>query len=223
MNRGNLMKVNIYTKLPEIPMLGKRKASPEWEVDPQLYRILKQDPRIEIYPVDNDPRNPKAKKVESVIQPTKPQPKIDSVSVETKQENLVVNVVYNKPIVIEEVKQSGIITAKEIIDTTNLADSEIDTIIENRLNELPEEKDSDFQMNFDDNRDNNIEIIIPVAKGEVDLSDPVSYKYTEKELSKLTKAQMKQILVARGHIDDELTGRYHDTLEKLMAKVFKTQ
>ena len=56
-----------------------------------------------------------------------------------------------------------------------------------------------------------------------DLNDDGDIVYTVEQLTGMTKAQMKQILLDRGHENDEFTGRYHDTVEILIEKVLKTQ
>lgn len=48
-------------------------------------------------------------------------------------------------------------------------------------------------------------------------------KYSQKELSEMTKAQMKAILVERGYTSGPFAGKYHDTLADLIEKVKKTQ
>ena len=48
-------------------------------------------------------------------------------------------------------------------------------------------------------------------------------KYTEEELSQMTKAQMKAILIERGYTSGPYAGKYHDTLADLVQKVLKTQ
>lgn len=55
------------------------------------------------------------------------------------------------------------------------------------------------------------------------LSKPEITKYTEQELSKLTKKQMKQILRDRGYLDGPNAGRYHDTAKILIEKILRTQ
>ena len=67
MAQQNLVKVNVYSKgrIPWLNILGPRT---DLSVSPTIYRLLKQDPNIEIYLVEEDPNLVKqVKKVEEVV------------------------------------------------------------------------------------------------------------------------------------------------------------
>jgi hypothetical protein len=196
MAQQNLVKVNVYSKgrIPWLNIVGPRIWDPSGktgglEVSPTIYRLLKQDPNVEIYLLEEDPRLVKqVKKVVEVVE-AKVEVQIEIQEVEEKVEEAV----------------------KEKIEYES-----IDEIIEQRLNELPDEPEFEPTPLTDEDVADE-----PTEETRVNHNDDIAY--TVEQLSSMTKAQMKQILLDRGHENDQFTGRYHDTVEILIEKVLKTQ
>jgi hypothetical protein len=62
--------------------------------------------------------------------------------------------------------------------------------------------------------------------GKIDYSKDEDTKmkvYVKTDLQKMTKKELKQILLDRGHVNDNFTGRYHDNLPVLIQKVLDSQ
>jgi len=224
MERMNLIKVNIHTK-GNIPWINKIGPLYGWELSPALFRLLSQDRRVEIYLVEDDPKKPLVKKVVEV----KVEPEEDlfyvepeKIKEETKEElpsvekqwipEEKVNEALAEPIKPVEV----IVAEKEefklpnfLEETIATEDDKIDEAIAAALEELPEIDDDELE--FDEYKEDEI------------INYESSRIYTSEELANMTKADMKEILKERGHINDEYTGRYHDNVDVLIRKVLETQ
>lgn len=223
MKRINLVKINIYTK-GDIPWIGKKGPIMDLEVSPAIFRILSQDNRIELYLSDEDPRRPIQKEeVKEVEVETVPE-----VVVEEKvevQEEVIVETTPLEEVTIEvaeqEVQEEVIVEPEVEVVPEEMTEVELDqelqeepeevvdldAAIEAALEELPEDEEPE-------------DIILTEDEQEFDYDFT---QYTENELERMTKKEMKQILLDRGHTNDEFTGRYHDTVQMLIEKVLKTQ
>lgn len=86
-----------------------------------------------------------------------------------------------------------------------------------------EEAEMDKQIEALGDYDASDDIPFDMKKVQEDLKATEVVRYTKKKLEGMTKAQMKQILINRGYTEGEFAPKYHDTLDKLKAKILKTQ
>ena len=112
-----------------------------------------------------------------------------------------------------ESSATSISEIKEIIENDN-DDNEIDSILEN----TPTEK-SAMVVTFKDDLDIEEDSATISSKEE----GTEIRAYTNKEIMSMTKAELRQILKDRGYVTGVYAPKYQDNLDKLRAKVKKTQ
>jgi hypothetical protein len=142
------------------------------------------------------------------------------IDIRTVEEDEAANVKIETPVVeqtaksekpVETIKVEDNITITKIEEPKNIVkeveDALLDAEIEKRLNELPVEDPFTIRMDTEETKKVNLK------------------KYSNKQLDKLTREQMFQILFDRGHTGDEdpMKPKYHDTKPMLVKKVKDTQ
>jgi hypothetical protein len=193
------VQVNIYNKNRIlIPLLGRRDAViKNLGIGAKLYNKLKQVPGIEIYTVQEDAQRIRNLQAQQALASVAVQSKVSvEEKVEIKEEVQVIEPVIEEQPIIEEVQ---------------LQQENLDALIEEKLEELPEEE---------------VEDIILTQEDFEEIAEQNSIKKYEKSvLEGMTKAQLKQILnVERGfEPGHKYYGGYHDTQSTLVGYVLNSQ
>lgn len=212
--------VNIYTegKLPWIKQPGPLF---EYPISAGILEIIKRDNRIEFEVLTNREQGRlgkeryfarKNKKNEIKEEPLQQQIifeeivdvtdeiVIPEVSTEEKKEELL-----EPPF-----EQLSLFKLEKDELVPNELDDSIDSILEERMEELKEIEETGIGSNLKNE-----------LKKEAGKKDFQTYK--EDDLLEMTKAQMKKILKSRGYESGPYAPKYHDTLEILRRKVLTTQ
>jgi hypothetical protein len=170
-----------------IPMLGRRDEKIVMSVGVGLYRTLKGIPGIQVYTLEEDNK----RLAESRVQQYQAAPEVKS-----------------QPVVSEKVVVSDTVS---VVKPATVEYSEEDSLIEKKLNELPEDEEESIVLNEADFEE---------------IAERASIKKYEKSvLSTMTKAQLKNILnVERGFAPGhKYYGGYHDTQPTLVGYVLNSQ
>lgn len=185
--------VNIYNE-GIIPWLNKKGPIFGLKIAPGVYSLLSKDPRISMRVTNQYEAESERKKYEErFIQPEVKNPQ------DTKKDTI-------KLASIEETKINDI---KE----------EIPSLTETVISDDDDELDKIDTDNIDTSFSNNIVL----EKIEDSLENENATKYTKKKLEVMTKAELKAILRERGYLEGPNAGKYHDTHDKLIEKVLRTQ
>jgi len=193
------VQVNIYNKNRIlIPLLGRRDAViKNLGIGAKLYNKLKQVPGIEIYTVQEDAQRIRNLQAQQALASVAVQSKVSvEEKVEIKEEVQVIEPVIDEQPIIEEVQ---------------LQQENLDALIEEKLEELPEEE---------------VEDIVLTQEDFEEIAEQNSIKKYEKSvLEGMTKAQLKEILnVERGfEPGHKYYGGYHDTQPTLVGYVLNSQ
>lgn len=197
--------VNIYNNglIPWINVMGPKYGL---ELSDGAYNLLAADPRVIMEKTTRSEVAEKLRKLKAEEEAkNKPEDKIN-VHDEVKIE--VVSVPETK------VEEPVIETEETPEEYTNENDDELDILIDS-IAATPAETSV-----FEKAVNKKIEEITSHKSAEerIDIK-----KYTEAELSEMTKSKMKAILQARGYIEGPYAPKYHDTLADLSRKILKTQ
>ena len=217
-----LATVNIHNTglIPWLNIVGpKYNISISWN----LYNMLKADPTVSVYLVNEDPvmkkmiQEKEAAKTVKLTQEPAPvvveEKKVEEVT-EVKEAIEVFKVGEQIPLEGGEVEPYAEIAGLE--EQQKLFDamiSNIDKEIEDKLAEVEEVVEED-------------DVIQPTEEDLIEINEHLSFKrYTAEELQLLTKAQLKEILnVERGFKPgDACYGGYHDNHSELVEFVLKSQ
>lgn len=190
-----------------------------------MYQIIKRDPRlkIEIVTCSDDIESAKKKYYDS---------KKESELIILHDDARVTTEPKKETVMLKEVVKDSVIIDDEVEITSKPSEIITDTVVINSINSYDDEVSSDvdeleIEKEIDRVLDEN-----PVTPEVYDESvetveDPVMIegvrKYSEDELSTMTKAQMKAVLRERGYTEGPYSGKYHDTVEILKRKVLETQ
>lgn len=200
--------VNILNE-GRIPWVGKNGPLFGYKLSKALLPLIQRDSRVILQIVRSEEDIEKAKreyearkqpKSEKIILNETPKSRMSDTA--TPEDEVIIQVVK----AIEE-PSSGIIETPEeamILEAAAevLDDEELDKILDSVCE----------KTTFAD----------PVIADKTDPEEPFKF-YTDKELSTMTKAQMKKVLRGRGYLEGPYAGKYHDTVEMLKDKVRKTQ
>lgn len=218
MNMG-LIRVNIH-HTGKIPWLNIQGPRYDIGLSPSIYRLLKNDPRIQVFPVDADPvmEAKRAAKKAAKLAKLEPEVEIEDDVIEPEVEPEVE--------IEEEIQIEGIIvdTEDELIED----DECVEEYVEPQLNNL-EVTDEDIAIelaaeNFDDENDDEIEFTEEEVLKEAE--ELVGFvKYNNSELIDMTKADMKIVLNEDRGFEPatEFYGRYHDNHDVLLQKILDSQ
>lgn len=215
MNMG-LVRVNIHYN-GKIPWLNIQGPRYDIGLSPSIYNLLKDDPRIQIHPTNNDPIMKAKKAAEAeALRATQPvvETVVDEVVVEDEvviieeeetliEGELVPEFVEEEPVVDEEVRPEPVIE-------TELSTTEEDLAIEEALRDYDEEEED----------------IVLYEEEIIEAEELANFvRYEEHELLEMTKAAMKSILNDERGFEpgNEFYGRYHDNHDVLIAKVLDSQ
>jgi hypothetical protein len=231
MQNTDFVRVNIHNegKVPWLNIQGPRYGI---NISSTIYRILKEDPRVMVYPADNDPvmaarLQEQTKKVEEVVV-------TDAVEVVVKvQEEVQVEEIVEvsneediieieADVVIEELEDETIeeVIEEEIVEEFEYQEQPIMQILE------PDEEDRAIDEALEGYSDEEEDLIISeeeILEEVAEISGVVVY--TEDELLLMTKEQLKVILNENRGFEPgtEFYGRYHDNHDVLVAKVLNSQ
>ena len=213
---ADFVKVNIHNE-GRIPWLNIQGPRYNISISSTIYRMLKDDTRVIVYPVDNDPVM-RAKQAASV-QPAKE--KVVAVVEPVVEEVVVENAVEVEPdIVVEEIE--GEVSVEEVVETPEYVEPAIMQILE------PDVSDLAIEAALEGYNDEDEELVEAISEEEIlEEAETVSgiYSYSEDELLQLTKEQLKVILNEDRGFEPgtEFYGRYHDNHDVLVAKVLNSQ
>ena len=213
---ADFVKVNIHNE-GRIPWLNIQGPRYNISISSTIYRMLKDDTRVIVYPVDNDPVM-RAKQAASV-QPAKE--KVVAVVEPVVEEVVVEDVVEVEPdIVVEEIE--GEVSVEEVVETPEYVEPAIMQILE------PDVSDLAIEAALEGYNDEDEELVEAISEEEIlEEAETVSgiYSYSEDELLQLTKEQLKVILNEDRGFEPgtEFYGRYHDNHDVLVAKVLNSQ
>jgi uncharacterized glyoxalase superfamily metalloenzyme YdcJ len=220
------VQVNIYNKNRIlIPLLGRRDAViKNLGIGANLYKKLKQVPGIEIYTVQEDAQRIKNLQAQQAVANVAVESNItleakievqEEVQVFEVQEEIKAELTvegHAEVTVIDEVQIiEEVIDEQPIIEEVQLQQENLDALIEEKLEELPEEE---------------VEDIILTQEDFEEIAEQNSIKKYEKSvLEGMTKAQLKEILnVERGfEPGHKYYGGYHDTQSTLVGYVLNSQ
>jgi hypothetical protein len=231
---NGFVKVNIHNE-GRIPWLNIQGPRYNISVSATIYRLLREDGRVVVHPVDNDPvmrAKEAAKKEEQVVvqdevvvQATvdvEPEIVEEEVAEPEIQEEIVEEEVLDEvtepDVIIEEEEEEVVeeITPEPEIREEQpimqiLEPDEEDLAIEQALEELPEEEEENIVITEEE----LIEEAQEISNFTV---------YTEDELLQLTKEQLKVILNEDRGFEPgtEFYGRYHDNHDVLVEKVLNS-
>ena len=214
--QAGFVKVNIHNE-GRIPWLNIQGPRYNISISSTIYRMLKDDTRVIVYPVDNDPVM-RAKQAASV-QPAKE--KVVAVVEPVVEEVVVEDVVEVEPdIVVEEIE--GEVSVEEVVETPEYVEPAIMQILE------PDVSDLAIEAALEGYNDEDEELVEAISEEEIlEEAETVSgiYSYSEDELLQLTKEQLKVILNEDRGFEPgtEFYGRYHDNHDVLVAKVLNSQ
>ena len=213
---ADFVKVNIHNE-GRIPWLNIQGPRYNISISSTIYRMLKDDTRVIVYPVDNDPVM-RAKQAASV-QPAKE--KVVAVVEPVVEEVVVENAVEVEPdIVVEEIE--GEVSVEEVVETPEYVEPAIMQILE------PDVGDLAIEAALEGYNDEDEELVEAISEEEIlEEAETVSgiYSYSEDELLQLTKEQLKVILNEDRGFEPgtEFYGRYHDNHDVLVEKVLNSQ
>ena len=213
---ADFVKVNIHNE-GRIPWLNIQGPRYNISISSTIYRMLKDDTRVIVYPVDNDPVM-RAKQAASV-QPAKE--KVVAVVEPVVEEVVVENAVEVEPdIVVEEIE--GEVSVEEVVETPEYVEPAIMQILE------PDVRDLAIEAALEGYNDEDEELVEAISEEEIlEEAETVSgiYSYSEDELLQLTKEQLKVILNEDRGFEPgtEFYGRYHDNHDVLVEKVLNSQ
>jgi len=207
------IKVNIHNT-GRIPWLNIQGPRYNVSISPSIYRMLSEDPRVVIYPVDNDPiARAKIKEANDA--------KIAADAVKVEDSVVTAAEVTIEEEVVEEITEPDIIieegTEEEYVPMDTYDDQPImqilepdqdDLAIDKALEDLPEEDEDDFY-----------------TETETATETSGILAYSKDELLQLTKEQLKVILNKDRGFEPgtEFYGRYHDNHDVLVTKVLNSQ
>lgn len=159
------------------------------------FQLLSRDPRITIQ-IIRSPEEAEAarKKYYESKEPKQQEPII-------LHDEVVVNVEESL-----EILDEVVIPETVVEETVNLTDDEFDAILDEVLDDLGVDTE---------------DTITRMAPVQVEIEE--IKKYTDDDLSGMTKNQMKAILRERGYESGPYGPKYHDTVDSLKRKVLSTQ
>jgi len=197
LNMG-LVRVNIHYK-GKIPWLNIQGPRYNIGLSPSIYKLLKEDPRVSIYPIDNDPIM-KAKKAATVA------PKVEPVEV------------------IKEVIEEEVLVEGEVVIDEEILEETVEEYVEPNLDDI-EVTDEDLAIEAAlDDYDEEIEDEVSILPELIEKA-ATHAEYTKAELEVMTKADMKSILNNDRGFEPatDFYGRYHDNHDVLLQKVLDSQ
>jgi hypothetical protein len=214
MMSNGFIRVNIHNK-GRIPWLNIQGPRYNISVSATIYRMLREDARVIVHPVDNDPvMEAKAKKEsEPIITKTTVQPEVkleeETLIPEPETEDVDVIIEENEDL-IEEHEEPVSYEEQPIMQI--LEPDEDDLAIDQALEDFPEDEEEDLIITEDELGEEIQEILTVTI-------------YTEDELLQLTKEQLKVILNKDRGFEPgtEFYGRYHDNHDVLVSKVLNSQ
>jgi len=229
--------VNIYNE-GFIPWIKKNGPLKEVRIGRGVYEIMKKDPRIDIEL--------------SYVAREREEREIRERYIYEKQKELEKKSNTEEKVIQKEELKSGSITEKTEISSFDeeKIETEIEEIIEEDIS--PEVSETEIEEIFDLEEDSKLddeikkELANSEEKDEEDVfaiklkeneikntipdnieldeeEDPKTTKYSEEQLSEMTKAYMKKILKERGFKSGPNSGKYHDTVKILIEKILRTQ
>lgn len=230
---NGFVKVNIHNE-GRIPWLNIQGPRYNISVSATIYRLLREDGRVVVHPVDNDPvmrAKEAAKKEEQVVvqdevvvQAT-PEPEIieEEVIEPEVQEEIV------EEEVLDEVAQPDVIIEEDEEEVDEEITPEPEIQEEQPIMQIlePDEEDLAIEQALEELPDEEEENIVITEEELIEEAQEISgfTIYTEDELLQLTKEQLKVILNEDREFEPgtEFYGRYHDNHDVLVAKVLNSQ
>lgn len=192
--------VNILNE-GSIPWIRERGPIFAYHMPTSVYQLLSRDPRMKMELTDFSTLESKKqaylnskKKIEEVKAAVVEEPKKEEKYIEEIKEVVEADI----PEITEKVKNEVL----DIEQPINDVDDELDAI----LDELPDTK-SNINSVINDENENKEEFVV----------------YSARQLNKMTKGELKKILLDRGYTKGPYAPKYHDHVEDLIKKVKNTQ
>jgi hypothetical protein len=211
--------VNIHN-VGRIPVLNIPGPRYNINLSVGVYNLLRKNPRIEMYPIEEDPKMPLKNATAPLPKIAEPV-KVENVRIEDgiriKKEKLSVEELTKElRVSTEEIKHSEVLEKLKIEEAfvpkqSDEPKTDIDAAIDARISELPEEPEDDFNL--------------AQSFGSSEQVKSVVRKYKQKDLKLMNKADLKKILnVERGYkIGDKYYGGYHDGHTALVRFILESQ
>jgi len=231
----DFIRVNIYNygKIPYLNIMGPIK---NLKIGAGVYNLLKLDSRIDIKTVEEGEKYERemakvAEKNAKKAAETKQLQEILEAKKLREEIRLEAEAKAAAALAEEEAERNRLAALAEeeakIIENTELPVDDIETevscdspdlVIDSTETETTEDIDAAIDAEIENSKLQETNFVVDIKQ-----TDTAIKKYSDVELQEMTKKEMKQILLDRGHIDDSYTGRYHDNLEDLIRKIKETQ
>jgi hypothetical protein len=179
----------------KIPWLNILGPKYDVSISISIFRLLKRDPRIIVRTIEED----------EALGFKIPDSQTEEIKKEVVKETVETTAVAeptNERVIIEDS-----VKITPIVKNVDVEDALLDAEIEKRINELPDQDAFKITMDQEESKIVNLK------------------KYSNKQLDKMTREQMFQVLFDRGHTaeEDPMKPKYHDTKPMLIKKVKDTQ